>query len=316
MGNLEQELKMAKKILHEVQKTVIGKDEMLCKILMAILAKGHVLLDDIPGVGKTTMAMAFAQTLGLDCKRIQFTPDVMPSDVIGYNMYNRITNAFDYKPGAAMCNILLADEINRTSPKTQSALLQAMEEGSVTVDGVTRKLPSPFFVIATQNPFGSAGTQKLPDSQMDRFMIRLKLGYPSVEDEIQIMKTRKESTHMIQSEKVVDADQLKTMQEIVNQIFVDDSIYEYVALIAKASRSWPGILQGMSPRTCIAVLAMVRAEAFLRGHSYVLVSDIQNVIMDTVCHRIIVDNTINRDDKSVRTLFNEVIKSVKVPKII
>ena len=185
-------LKKSKAVLREVRKAVIGKDDIICKVYMAIIAGGHVLLDDIPGVGKTTMAHAFANALGLEYNRIQFTPDVMPSDITGFSMYNRQTGKFEFKQGAAMCNMLLADEINRTSPKTQSALLQIMEESRVTVDGNTYDLPEPFIVIATQNPIGSIGTQKLPESQMDRFMIRLSMGYPKMEDEISIMKNRLE----------------------------------------------------------------------------------------------------------------------------
>ena len=186
--------------LQEQLETIIkGKKEITDKILMAVLAKGHVLLEDVPGVGKTTMAHAFANALGLKYNRIQFTPDVMPSDITGFSMYNRQTGKFEFKQGAAMCNLLLADEINRTSPKTQSALLQIMEESKVTVDGNTYELPDPFVVIATQNPIGSIGTQKLPESQLDRFMIKLSMGYPQIEDEVAIMKSRLENgknTHL------------------------------------------------------------------------------------------------------------------------
>ena len=274
MEELEFYLKKAKQVVYEVKKTVVGKDEAICKLLMAILAKGHILIEDIPGVGKTTMALAFSKALGLECNRLQFTPDIMPSDLTGFNLYNRKTGQFEYKPGAVLCNILLADEINRTSPKTQSALLEVMEERRVTVDSQSIELPKPFMVMATQNPFGSIGTQKLPESQLDRFMIQISLGYPTVEDEIAILKNKTNGSPKIISEKVLTAEELMAMQAYVEQIYVDDRVYDYVARIAKATRNSPEILQGISPRGSIAVLAIAKAEAFLRGHTYVLPSDI------------------------------------------
>ena len=253
-------LKKSKAVLREVRKSVIGKDDVICKVYMAIIAGGHVLLDDIPGVGKTTMAHAFANALGLKYNRIQFTPDVMPSDITGFSMYNRQTGKFEFKQGAAMCNLLLADEINRTSPKTQSALLQIMEESKVTVDGNTYELPDPFVVIATQNPIGSIGTQKLPESQLDRFMIKLSMGYPQIEDEVAIMKSRLENGKNTQfSACVLEKGDIEGIREEVAGIYVDDSIYEYVAKIAAKTRSRENIIQGVSPRGSIAVIAMAKA---------------------------------------------------------
>ena len=256
-------LKKSKAVLREVKKSVIGKDDVICKVYMAIIAGGHVLLDDIPGVGKTTMAQAFANALGLEYNRIQFTPDVMPSDITGFSMYNRQTGQFEFKHGATMCNVLLADEINRTSPKTQSALLQIMEEYKVTVDGATYDLPDPFMVIATQNPVGSIGTQKLPESQMDRFMIRLSMGYPSIEDEVVIMKTQSENYKRADmSQCVLENGDIQGIRNAVADIYVDDSIYNYVAMIASKTRSRDGIVQGVSPRGSIAAIAMAKAEEF------------------------------------------------------
>lgn len=315
MEELELYLKKAKQVVHEVKKTVVGKDEAVCKMLMAILAKGHILIEDIPGVGKTTMALAFSKTLGLDCNRLQFTPDIMPSDLTGFNMYNRETNRFEYKPGAVLCNILLADEINRTSPKTQSALLEVMEEGRVTVDQRSIELPKPFMVMATQNPFGSIGTQKLPESQLDRFMLKLSLGYPTVEDEIAILKTKKNRGQKIVSEPVLTAQELIELQDYVERIYVDDSVYDYVARIAKATRTTGGILQGMSPRGSIAVVAIAKAEAFLRGHNYVLPSDIQYVLMDTIAHRIIVDSGLRGGSMTAETAVKNVLEKVPVPEL-
>lgn len=315
MEELEFYLKKAKQVVHEVKKTVVGKDEAVCKILMAILAKGHILIEDIPGVGKTTMALAFSKTLGLHCNRLQFTPDIMPSDLTGFNMYNRETNRFEYKPGAVLCNILLADEINRTSPKTQSALLEVMEEGRVTVDQQTIELPSPFMVMATQNPFGSIGTQKLPESQLDRFMIKLSLGYPTVEDEVAILKSKRNRAQKIVSENVLSAKELTDMQAYVDSIYVDDGIYEYVARIAKATRNSDEIVQGMSPRGSISVIAIAKAEAFLRGHNYVLPSDIQYVLMDAVAHRIVVDHGLRKGSITAETAVKNILEKVEVPKL-
>ncbi len=309
-------LNMAKRVLVEVKKSVVGKDEIICKIMMALLARGHVLIEDIPGVGKTTMALAFAKALGLECNRVQFTPDVMPSDIVGFNMYNREKNVFEYKAGAAHCNIFLADEINRTSPKTQSALLQVMEEGRVSVDGVTMKLPDPFMVIATQNPFGSVGTQKLPESQLDRFMIRITMGYPSIEDEVSIMKGKAQvAPNTIASEKVIDEEDFIAIRELVDNIYVDDSVYEYVAKLADRTRRSPDILQGISPRGSIAVINMSRAEAFLRGREYVLPSDVQFVLNDTMAHRIILNKSLKRGHITEESVIEEICKSVEVPKI-
>ena len=312
----DKSLEKAKLVFREVCKTVIGKDEIVLKILMAILADGHVLVEDIPGVGKTTMALSFANALGLKCNRVQFTPDVMPSDVTGFNMYNKLTNRFEYKPGAVMCNIMLADEINRTSPKTQSALLQVMEERCVTVDGTTYTLPDPFIVMATQNPFGSVGTQRLPESQMDRFMICLSLGYPSVQDEINILKGKQRNHNArVLSKQVLAEGELAQIRQAVSEVYVDDSIFDYVARIAKATRESEDILQGISPRGSIAVIAMAKAEAFLRGNQYVLPADIQYVLKDTIAHRMVFDHSLRKGSLSEEKVIAGIVKGVAVPQI-
>lgn len=312
MSEYNDELKKAKLVLEEVSKSVIGKDEVLKKIFMTIIAGGHVLLEDIPGVGKTTMSHAFAVALGLDYNRVQFTPDVMPSDIMGFNMYNRQTGEFEFKAGASMCNLLLADEINRTSPKTQSALLQIMEEGSVSVDGVTYKLPEPFIVLASQNPTGSIGTQMLPESQMDRFMIRLSVGYPSIENEIDIMKSKNKS-EKIQTENVLSEGELERIKSAVAAVYVSDDIYKYVATIVSKTRDNQEIELGVSPRGSIAVIAMAKAEAFLRGNNYVLPSDVQNIAADCLAHRIIIagnnKNTKLKQEKAIK----DILKKVPVP---
>lgn len=312
----DKSIQKAKLVFQEVCKTVIGKDEIILKILMAILANGHVLVEDIPGVGKTTMALSFANALGLKCNRVQFTPDVMPSDVTGFNMYNKMTNQFEYKPGAVMCNIMLADEINRTSPKTQSALLQVMEERCVTVDGVTYELPDPFIVMATQNPFGSVGTQKLPESQMDRFMVCLSLGYPTVEDEINILRGKQRNNNKrVLSKQVLMPGELEQIRQAVSEVYVDDSILEYVARIAKATRESDDILQGISPRGSIAVIAMAKAEAFLRGNRYVLPADIQYVLKDTIAHRMVFDHSLRKSNLSEDKVIAGIVRKVPVPQM-
>ena len=314
MENLEAYLLKANGILKEVKKVVLGKDEIISKVLMAILAQGHILIEDIPGVGKTTMAMAFSKAMGLKENRIQFTPDVLPADVTGFSMYNRETNKFEYKPGAVMCNLLLGDEINRTSPKTQSALLQVMEEGSVTVDGITRIVPKPFIVIATQNPTGSVGTQRLPESQLDRFMIKITIGYPELTDEVAIMKG-KQLDSVTTIKKAITESELIEIQEVVRNIFVDDAIYEYIAKFAESTRNNPDLQLGMSPRGSIYLISIARAKAFLSGRNYVLTSDIHNVIFDAIEHRILLNARAKLNCITEKAVINNILKTIPVPKV-
>ena len=234
-------------ILQEIEKVVVGKNEIIEKIMMAILAGGHVLMEDVPGTGKTTTAMAFAKVLGLDTRRVQFTSDTVPSDIIGYSVYEKQTGGFVFKPGAIMTNLLLADEINRTSSKTQSALLEAMEEMRVTVDGQTYPLPSPFVVLATQNPVGSAGTQMLPSAQMDRFMIKISMGYPDFESQISILRDRHRENPLDKIHAVVNIDELKQLIDESSAVQVMDCIYEYVTKLTQATRNHPMIALGVSP---------------------------------------------------------------------
>lgn len=306
---------MAKAVIDDVQKAVIGKNDIIIKVLLAIIAKGHILLDDIPGVGKTTLAVAFSKAMSLDYKRMQFTPDVLPADVTGFTVYNRQTGSFDYKPGAALCSLFLADEINRTSSKTQSALLEAMEEGSVTVDGVTHPLPKPFIVIATQNPIGSVGTQMLPESQLDRFIVRLSMGYPDLESEISILRSKESSENTENIVPVASAADIIAMQKAAEEIFADDRIYKYIASIAAATRSHSQVRLGLSPRGTIAVSAMSKAAALLRGRGYVIPEDVKFVLNDTAEHRILLTPKAKAAGTSARDVLNDISARIPAPKI-
>ena len=306
---------MAKAVIDEVQKAVIGKNDIIIKVLLAIIAKGHILLDDIPGVGKTTLAVAFSKAMSLDYKRMQFTPDVLPADVTGFTVYNRQTGSFDYKPGAALCSLFLADEINRTSSKTQSALLEAMEEGSVTVDGVTHPLPKPFIVIATQNPIGSVGTQMLPESQLDRFIVRLSMGYPDLESELSILRSKESSENTEKIVPVASAADIIAMQKAAEEIFADDRIYKYIASIAAATRSHSQVRLGLSPRGTIAVSAMSKAAALLRGRGYVIPEDVKFVLNDTAEHRILLTPKAKAAGTSARDVLNDISARIPAPKI-
>lgn len=300
-------------IIENVNKAVKGKSVVVSKVLMAILAKGHILMEDIPGVGKTTLALAFAKSMDLSQNRMQFTTDVLPSDVIGYSMYNSKTGEFEYKQGAVMCNLFLADEINRTSSKTQSALLEAMEEGQVTVDGVTRVINKPFVVIATQNPVGSAGTQLLPESQLDRFMVKLSMGYPDIESEVEIMINRQNMNPLDLVEEVVNAKELLEMQNEVAAIHMDKAIYEYIAMICSLTRNNAMIDLGLSPRGAVAMAAMARAHAYIYGRNYVIPEDVKEVFVDVAGHRLIYSPKAKINHISPDKIMSEIIKAVPVP---
>lgn len=301
------------KAVNEIKKVVQGKDEIIKNVMMAILSNGHILLEDVPGVGKTTLALAFSRVLGLDYKRVQFTPDVMPSDVTGFSMYNRKTEQFEYVRGAAICNLLLADEINRTSPKTQAALLEVMEEGKVTVDGVTREVPKPFTVIATQNPFGSSGTQKLPQSQMDRFLIRLSMGYPDKESEIRILKGSGIAC-VDEINPVFSADQLLDMQASVTKVFVNDEIYSFIVDISNATRESDLFDMGISPRGTLAILKLSKASAFVDDRDYVVPEDVLDVIKPTTAHRVEISDRARAMKLTEEEAISEAIRRLKVPK--
>ncbi len=305
----------ADRIISEVKKAVVGKDEIIRKVLMVILAQGHILLEDIPGVGKTTLALAFSKAVSLDYKRMQFTPDVMPSDVTGFSIYNKATDSLEYKPGAALCNLFLADEINRTSSKTQSALLEVMEEGKITVDGVTHRTPKPYVVIATQNPVGSAGTQLLPESQLDRFMVRLTMGYPDLRDEVEILKRKQGIDPLELVQRSANADDLIAMQRETDSVYLSDAVYDYIARLVSATRDNTMIRLGASPRASIALVKMAQAAAYLSGRDYVVPKDVQSVFIDVVEHRIILSPQAKISNTNPNLLLMTILKHVAAPAV-
>lgn len=306
-------IKTVRLIIDEVKKAVIGKDKIIIKILLAVLSKGHILLEDIPGVGKTTLALAFSKALSLDYNRVQFTPDVLPTDITGFTVYNKHTGSFEFKPGASMTNLLLADEINRTSSKTQSALLEIMEEGKVTVDGVTHELPKPFIVMATQNPIGSVGTQELPESQLDRFMIKISMGYPDLESETEILKLKSNYSPLDFISEVADAETLISLQKVVENIHVDDKIYTYIAKLAQATREHPMIKLGISTRGAIALMQISKATALLKGRDYVIPDDVMYMYHDVFSHRLILNSNARINNVSTVQILDEIASQVKHP---
>lgn len=310
-NDIQQKLQLVR---DEIKKVIFGKDEVIEAILTTILSGGHVLLEDIPGVGKTTLVLAFSKTLSLGYRRMQFTPDTLPSDVTGFSMFNKATNEFEYREGAVMCNLFLADEINRTSPKTQSALLEVMEESKVTVDGVTHPLPTPFFVIATQNPIGSAGTQKLPESQLDRFMVKLSMGYPDPKSEAVMLKNEN-AGKMDTLSTIITLDEIMEMQSVINDLHVEDCIYDYIAAITLASRESEWLRSGISPRGAKAILRMARSRAFLQGRNYVVPEDVLEVIPLCAPHRVTLSAKAKAAGRTEEEIVIEIAKSVAMPTV-
>ena len=304
-------VEQSKQIVAEIGKAFIGKNEIVEKVLMTIYAGGHVLLEDCPGVGKTTLALAFSKVLGLENKRIQFTPDTLPSDITGFTVYNRETGRFEYRDGAANCQLLLADEINRTSPKTQSALLEVMEEHTVTVDGVTRPLPSPFLCIATQNPQGSSGTQPLPESQLDRFMVRLTIGYPTLENQLSILNAQRYHNPLADLKNVTNARNILEVQEYLSSVRASDAVLSYAIRLCEATRSHPLVELGISPRGVSALVKMARACAVLRERNYVVPEDVQSVFVDVCAHRLVLRPQARVDGVSAPALLQELLTMVR-----
>ena len=305
---------LALDVVNEVKKVIVGKENVLVKVLAAILARGHVLLEDIPGVGKTTMALAFGRALDLEFSRMQFTPDVMPSDVTGFSIYNKETGRMEYQKGAVLSNLFLADELNRATSRTQAALLEAMEEGQVTVDGVSHRVPEPFLVIATQNPVGAAGTQRLPDSQLDRFLLRLSMGYPSAEEELEMLRRRQYGQNMGGVERVVDREGLVRLRESVDGVHIGDEVLRYIVGLVQATRKHPQLLQGASPRAALAVASVSKSVAFLRGRDYVVPEDVQSIWRDAIAHRLLLAPGAEGTTSAVEVA-GTVLRTVEPPRI-
>lgn len=295
----------------EIGKVVKGKSDVVDKVLCAMLAGGHILLEDIPGVGKTTLAMTIAKVMALSYRRVQFTPDVLPSDIVGFSMFSEQTREFEYREGAIFANLFLADEINRTSPKTQSALLEAMEEEKVTVDGIEHRLPTPFTVIATENPIGSSGTQMLPESQLDRFMVCLSMGYPAHEDAVSILKNDG-AKPLGEVREILSVQEWEELREKAENCFVSDEMYDYVVRLTEATRENPYVLLGASPRASIALIRMARAMTVMSGREYVVPEDVKAVWYDVLSHRVKLGTKAKAEGVTVTEALMQVFDGVKL----
>lgn len=313
MAYMNSNQQLMKRLAGEISKVIKGKDEAVQLILTALLAQGHVLIEDVPGVGKTTLAMALGKATGLSFRRAQFTPDVMASDITGFTMFDREQNRFEYRAGLVMTNILLADEINRTSPKTQSALLEAMEEKRVTVDGVVHSLPAPFMVIATQNSQGYVGTFPLPEAQLDRFMIKISMGYPTVEQETDILLDRLSGNPVTEVQPIMTAEQLQQCIEEVRQVQAADSICRYIAELSAATRTHGGVELGVSPRASLAILQAARAYAYLDGRDYIVPEDIVRLMIPVFSHRIVLRQEMKMRRMEVTSVLQDAVSSVTPP---
>lgn len=311
MDGMQQKLEQ---VQIEVNKVIKGKEDVVKKVLAAVIAGGHILMEDIPGVGKTTLATTFAKCMSMHYKRVQFTPDVLPSDILGFSMYNSATKEFEYREGAVFTNLFLADEINRTSPKTQSALLEVMEEKTATVDGVTRPLPDPFVVIATENPYGSSGTQMLPESQLDRFMVCLSMGYPSHADAVAILKGNAEKP-VSKVQEVISKEEVLALRTMTNNLYVKEDIYEYIVNLVEATRTMEIFSMGASPRGTIALLRMAKAMAVIDGRDYVCAKDVQDVARDVLGHRVKLSARGKAQGISMQQAIGMLVAQVAAPRV-
>lgn len=301
------------KIIEQLNKVIVGKEEVIRKVLMAVLSGGHVLLEDNPGVGKTTLALAISRVLGLDYRRMQFTSDSVPSDIIGFTFYDKQKGEFLYREGAVMTNLLLADEINRTSSRTQSALLEVMEEGQVTVDGNTYQVPKPFLVLATQNPVGSVGTQMLPPAQLDRFMVRIHMGYPDFQSQVEILRSRHHANPLDNVQTIISDGELLAMQEEASRIHVEDIVYEYIVQLAQKTREHEDIELGLSPRGMLAVAQMAKAAAYMEGRDYVIPQDVKDIFCDTTAHRMLLNSHARMVERSASDILESILSEVQMP---
>ena len=297
----------AAKVIENVEKVIVGKHDTVELLMVALLCQGHVLIEDVPGIGKTMLARSLAISLGGDFKRLQCTPDLMPNDVTGVSIFNQKTGQFDFKPGPIFVNILLVDEINRATPRTQSALLEAMQEQQVTTDGVTRMLPQPFLVLATQNPIEFEGTFPLAEAQVDRFLIRLSIGYPSPSDEKKMLARLEREHPILNLKPAVDGNQLLDYQRQVWEIHVDDTLRDYILRLVVATRNHPDIALGASPRASLALFKTSQALASLRGRDHVLPDDIKFLVVPTLLHRLIIKPEAELRNRTARTILEEVV---------
>ena len=305
-----------KQIVEEIKKAICGKDYIIVLALTGILSGGHVLMEDVPGMGKTTMALAFSRTMGLDYGRVQFTPDVLPSDITGFSVYDKNSQSMKYQPGAIFHNLFLADELNRASSRTQSALLEAMEEGQVTVDGNSYALPKPFVVIATQNPSGASGTSLLPDSQMDRFAIRISMGYPSSKDEKIMIQNRQNGHNPITDvQQVCTTADILTMQDEVNHVFMSDPILDYILSLVNQTRKHKDLERGASPRATLALTSMAKSYAYLCNRDYVIPTDVRDVFYPVMGHRLLLTPEAEVNEKNTTYVAKDILKNTSVPKI-
>ena len=303
------------KIIEQAQSIILGKKDVIEMTIISLLSQGHVLIEDVPGVGKTTLASALSKIIGLKYKRAQFTPDVMPSDITGFSIYNKNTNELEYKEGLALCNILLADEINRTSPKTQSSLLEVMEEGTITVDGKTHSVPTPFMVIATQNPIGFVGTHPLPEAQLDRFIMRISMGYPDTANEIKIISDRKLENPIDKIQTIIGSEDIIKAQNIVKNIHIDETLYKYIVELVAKTRNHQYITLGASPRASLSLMRLSQARAFLEKRDYIIPEDILNMYTPAIAHRIILKQEAKLKKINTEDILNE-IKKLIAPQIL
>ena len=298
------------KIAEETERIILGKKDVVKMIIMSLLSQGHVLIEDVPGVGKTTLASALSKIVGLKYKRAQFTPDVMPSDITGFSVYNKATGDLEYKEGLALTNILLADEINRTSPKTQSSLLEVMEEGTITVDGQTHQVPEPFMVIATQNPIGFVGTHPLPEAQLDRFIMRIAIGYPDSTNEIKIISDRKTDNPIDRLRALISANDIISAQNIVKNVHIDESLYKYIVELVAQTRSHQHITLGASPRASLSLMRLAQARAFLEKRDYIIPEDITSMYIPAIAHRIILKQEAKLKKINTEDILSDIRKAV------
>jgi len=304
---------LCESIMREVNKVIIGKPTSVKLLTIALISGGHVLIDDVPGVGKTTIAAALSKAVGLDYKRVQLTPDVMASDISGFSVFDKTKGDFVYKPGVVFTNILIADEINRTSPKTQSALLEAMEEKQVTVDGVTRELPNPFMVIATENPLGFVGTYPLPEAQLDRFLIKFTIGYPTLSSEMKIIADRQKENPLNFVSAVASVDDVINIQKAVSEIYVDELICKYITELVQATRTNKNVILAASPRASIALLRAASANALMNGRNYVVPQDVSDLYQYVVGHRIVLSPEAKLERMTNHDVLEEIRNSIKAP---